>query len=217
VDADGEVRGDLQVRTGSWPEQPDVTYAQGQGMLALAAAARAGDPGATEALERAARHVERDYWPAPGGRLVTLDEHWMCLASLVTSQALGRPAGEAVCRTYLMKAASSDVPDDSLLAPAAGPAGGLAEAIVAQAAADRRAGRDGPWTGRALSYGRTFLAALYRAEDAPLLGRPERLIGGFRDRPWALDVQVDAVQHIGCALLGMEHLLTGADLPGALP
>ncbi|MEY3212516.1 MAG: hypothetical protein RIT28_2997, partial [Pseudomonadota bacterium] len=62
-----------------------------------------------------------------------------------------------------------------------------------------------------------LLGNAYQAADAPFLGRPERLIGGFRDRPWRLMVQVDAVQHVGCALLGVEQLLRGEALPGAMP
>ncbi|MFT5584932.1 MAG: hypothetical protein ACI9VR_002520, partial [Cognaticolwellia sp.] len=57
----------------------------------------------------------------------------------------------------------------------------------------------------------------YQTSDAPLLGKPSTLIGGFRDNTWTLDVQVDAVQHIGCALMGAEQLLLDRELPGAMP
>ena len=39
----------------------------------------------------------------------------------------------------------------------------------------------------------------------------------LRDGPDALDVQIDAVQHIGGALLGAEALLSGRARPGSLP
>ena len=50
-----------------------------------------------------------------------------------------------------------------------------------------------------------------------ILGNPRALLGGFRDTPVRLDVRIDAVQHIGCALLGIEALLSGEELPGSLP
>jgi hypothetical protein len=70
---------------------------------------------------------------------------------------------------------------------------------------------------RALPWGRHLLRQQYRPADAPLLGRPERLLGGFRDGPTDLDVQIDSVQHIGSALLGVEALLSGRARPGSLP
>jgi hypothetical protein len=93
----------------------------------------------------------------------------------------------------------------------------LAEAVIARAELDRRAGREGPYRQRALDYASSLLANQYQVSDAPLLGKPAALIGGFRDTPWTLDVQVDAVQHIGCALMGAEQLLLDQDLPGAMP
>ncbi|MBW2256650.1 MAG: hypothetical protein JRI25_18925, partial [Deltaproteobacteria bacterium] len=50
-----------------------------------------------------------------------------------------------------------------------------------------------------------------------LLGYPERLVGGFRGRPWSLDVRIDSVQHIGGALLGVEQLMLGKPVPGGMP
>ena len=70
---------------------------------------------------------------------------------------------------------------------------------------------------RSLEYGRLLLAQQYRSTDSPMLGNSLRLIGAYRDRPWALKVQVDAVQHVGCALMGVEQLLVGKELPGAMP
>jgi hypothetical protein len=40
-------------------------------------------------------------------------------------------------------------------------------------------------------------------------------MGGYRNRPWDLDVQIDTVQHIGSALLGIEALLSERDEPGS--
>ena len=94
--------------------------------------------------------------------------------------------------------------------PFAGAAGGLAEAVVAAAVLDDKYADD------ALAYGQWFLHAAYKAADASLLPRPNALIGGFRDTPYKLDVQMDGVQHIGCALLGVEALMTEAK-PGLLP
>ncbi|MCB9759507.1 MAG: hypothetical protein H6739_06675 [Alphaproteobacteria bacterium] len=217
VDAQGLVRGDMDARTGTWPVQDEVTYAQGQGLLGLVAAERAGVPGVTDALQRAMDYVDDGYWPLPAANFHTLDEHWMCLAAAAAQETTGQAAGEDVCRAYLASVAmSAPTPGGPIQAPA-GPAAGLAEAVIAQAELDRRAGRDGPYRQRALDYGELLLANLYQATDAPLVADPPALIGGFRDRPWSLDVRVDAVQHIACALLGVEVLLRDEDLPGGMP
>ena len=76
---------------------------------------------------------------------------------------------------------------------------------------------NGPYRDLALRYGWLFLRNSYKAADSPFLGRPDSLLGGFRDSLAELDVQVDSVQHIGCALLGIESLLTGDAAPGSLP
>jgi hypothetical protein len=68
----------------------------------------------------------------------------------------------------------------------------------------------------ALAYGAWFLRSAYRQSDSALLPKPLALIGGFRDTPHKLDVQMDGVQHIGCALLGIEGLLSEMK-PGSLP
>lgn len=224
VDAQGLVRGDMVQKTGLWMENKRVSYAQGQGMLALAAATRAGMPGMREALERSAEFVEGGYWPiSGGGRLFTLDEHWACLASLATTEALGHEVGLELCESYLDMNRVMRAPLQGALLPVVGAEAGLAEAVVARAELDRRGFGETPsdqgsyWTRWALEFGPAFLANLYQPADAPLLGQPERLIGGFRDRPWVLDVRVDAVQHIGCALLGIEQLLRAAPLPGGMP
>ena len=217
VDARGSVRGDMRVETGEWPDQPQVTYAQGQGLLALAAAERAGLTGVSDALDRAIAFVENDYWPLPAANFAMLDEHWMCLAAVTVHEVRGIAAGERVCTAYLADVAWLAPEPYAAHQPAAGPAGGLAEAVIARAELDRRSGREGPYRQRALDYAASLLANQYQISDAPLLGKPAALIGGFRDNPWTLDVQVDAVQHIGCALMGAEQLLLDRDLPGAMP
>ncbi|MCB9743430.1 MAG: hypothetical protein H6741_25000 [Alphaproteobacteria bacterium] len=217
VDARGSVRGDMDQETGEWPEQDEVTYAQGQGLLALASSQRAGLPGVSEALTRAAAYVDGDYWPLPAANFKTLDEHWMCLAAAAVGDATGTPSGADVCRAYLAEVAINQPVAGQPYRPPAGPAAGLAEAVVALAEIERRQGVKGDIHARALEYGRLLMDNLYQPSDAPLVGRPDRLIGGFRDRPWSLDVRVDAVQHIGCALMGVEQLLRDERIPGAMP
>jgi hypothetical protein len=219
VDAQGSVRGDLDIASGSWPAQDRVTYAQGQGLLALAAAVRAGHTDLRPALDRAATFVESGaYAPGPGARLLTLDEHWMCLAALAAEEVRGEPSGAWVCDAYLRQQARALPLPGAPLATPAGAAAGVAEAWVARAALAQRRGEPlQPWLEASERMGAYLLAQQYRPEDGRRLARPARLIGGFRDRPWSLDVRVDAVQHAGCAMLGVESLLMGRRLPGGLP
>lgn len=217
VDDRGAIRGDMNTKTNAWPDQDEVTYAQGQGLLALAAAERAGVPGATAAFDRARLYVDGDYWPTPAAYFKTLDEHWMCLAAAAVQSVRGEANGQDVCRAYLGEVALNAPHSGSPIQPYAGGAAGLAEAVIAQAELDRRAGVKGRYLDRAKAYGDLLLENAYQSSDAPLLGNWQRLVGGFRDRPWVLDVRVDAVQHIGCALLGLEQLLRGEVLPGAMP
>ena len=156
--------------------------------------------------------MDGHYAPGGAGRLVVLDEHWTCLSALAVQDVLGHAAGMEVCEAYLATKASSTPDADSRIRPHAGAAGGLAEAVVAGAVLNP----DGPHTERALAYGEWFLRNTYQAADAPLLPNPRNLIGGFRDTPYRLDVRMDAVQHIGCALLGVEALLSSTQ-PGSLP
>lgn len=217
VTEQGVVQGDIGVQDGVFAPQPQVTYAQGQGLLALAAAERAGLEGVSEPLDRAIAYVDGDYWPMPAARMGTLDEHWMCLAMIATHQQRGVAAGEAVCDAYLQHVAWQAPVPGSPTQPASGPAAGLAEAVIARAELDRRRGVPGPMEQRGLEYAASMLASQYRPTDGPFLGHPERLLGGYRNTPWDGDVQIDAVQHIGCALLGAEQLLAGAPLPGGMP
>jgi hypothetical protein len=211
VDARGQVRGEASRATGDFAPQPQNPYGHGQSQLALAALARAGHPGAAPALARAAAFFDGPYAPLGADRLVPLDEHWSCIAAAATAEAIGTPGGWSLCRAYLAAEVHPAVAGG--FRPAAGPAGGVAEAVVAAALLDPT----GPYAAAAQDYGRLFLDAAYRAADAPFLGRPARLIGGFRDSPGALDVRIDTVQHIGCALLGLEELLSGVRHPGSRP
>jgi hypothetical protein len=212
IDAEGAVRGELDVETETFPEQPLNTYGQGQVTLAAAALARAGDARAREAVARAFAFIDKDYAPGAAGRLLTLDEHWLCLAALAGGELTTQGAG--LCRAYIENAGMGRLPDPgSTLLPASGPAGGFAEAVVASAYLNPSSTHEE----LAIRYGWLFLRNAYRAADAPFLGNPTTLLGGFRDSLSELDVQVDSVQHIGCALLGIESLLTGEVAPGSLP
>ncbi len=217
VSEQGVVVGNFDIASETWPQQKRISYAQGQGVLAVAAAARAGVPDADRALERIARGWETTYWPMPAGRLFTLGEHWSCSAALVAEEVLDKPVGWGVCEGYLYRDTFSVPEHGGPVRSVAGAAAGGAEAIVARAERDRRLGQRGRWYDDALAYGRLFLASAYRPADSALLGRPARLLGGFRDNPVRLDVQIDAVQHIGCALLGIERLLRDEDTPGGSP
>ncbi len=215
VDEAGRIRGDLDVASGTWPDQPLVTYAQGQVLLGLAVAERAGLAGVRDALERSAAFIEHEYWPLGAGLYLPLDEHWMCLASLAADDVLPYAAGERTCRAWFQD--HPPTPASSDLAPPAGPAAATGEAWLAAAELDRRDGVHGAARDGALAYAEILLDQAYQDLDGPLVARPERLVGGFRDRPHQLDVRVDAVQHIACALLGAESLLRGEVLPGAFP
>ncbi len=212
VDEEGQVRGDMDLDQGGFPAQPRNAYGQGQAMLALAALVRAGHAEFEAPLRRAQRYVDGAYARGGAGRLIVLDEHWACLAALAGREATGETAGWEICRAYVHDAWSSTPTPGAAVHLSTGAAGGLAEAVVAAAWLDP----DGPWTARALDFARLFLESAYKPGDAPLLGRPEALLGGFRDTAGDWDVRMDAVQHIGCALLGVEALLD-ARAPGSLP
>ncbi|MDP2309748.1 MAG: hypothetical protein Q8P18_27255 [Pseudomonadota bacterium] len=213
VDATGKVRGDMRVRDATFPQQHANAYGQGQAMLALAAAERVGLTEGTAALDRAIRYLESGDYMGSANPAATGDEHWTCLAARAIRDVRGVSAGAGICAAYVASERWGTPTDGGGIVPATGPGAGGAEAVIAHA-----------WDNRApalveaaLSWGRVFLAAQYRAADAPLLGRPEALLGGFRDTVGALDVQIDSVQHIGCALLGAEALTSGRARPGSLP
>ncbi|MCK6505711.1 hypothetical protein L6R53_20350 [Myxococcota bacterium] len=213
VDPRGGVRGEVVEATGAFPDQPLNPYGQGQVTLALATLVRAGAEDLRPATERAGAFLDGGYAPLAAGHLVFLDEHWACLAASALHDVTGTAHGLDLCRGYLATSAGRTPVSGDPLATSTGAAGGLAEAVVAGAFLDPR----GPHHARALAFGQHFLDSQYRAADAPLLPRPQALIGGFRDRPWELDVRMDAVQHVGCALLGVEELLRGERLPGSRP
>jgi len=213
VDDRGAVRGEILEADGRFPEQALNPYGQGQVSLALAALARDGHAELRPAALRAGAFLDGGYAPGGAERLVVLDEHWTCLAALTLQDLDGRPHGAGVCRAYLADSARDTPVSGSALALAAGPAGGMAEAVVAGAMLDP----SGPHREAALAFGQHFLDSQYRVQDSPLLPDPTALIGGFRDAPWDLDVRMDAVQHIGCALLGVESLLRGQVEAGGRP
>jgi len=216
VDEQGVVRGNFDIKGKRWPQQHEITYAQGQGLLALAAAERAGVEGATEALDRAIAYVEGDYMPTLGSRAGTLDEHWMCLAAEAVGRVRDVFAGESICRAYVDKL--SPPTGGAMREPYAGAASGLAEAVIALAEIERLRGETTQVYDDSLQYGRWLLEQHYRPADAAFLDSGENLIGGWRDRPYGpYDVQIDEVQHIACALLGVEQLLAGESIPGAMP
>ncbi len=213
IDARGQVRGEMDRASGTFPAQSQNPYGQGQTLLALAVLVRAGHEDLRPAAQRAAAFSDGDYAPLGAGRLVILDEHWACIAALATGESLGSPAGMGLCRAYLADAAMRTPASDSTLRPLSGPAGGLAEAVVAAAWLEPTQ----PWREQALAYGRLFLRSAFTAMDGPLLKNPAAMLGGFRDNAIQLDVRMDAVQHIGCALLGIEALMRQEARPGSLP
>jgi hypothetical protein len=211
VDDAGQVRGELDRKTGVFAAQAQNPYGQGQTLLALASLVRGGQDDIRPALERASAFSDGPYAPLGAVKMVGLDEHWSCLAALATRDALNTAGGSSLCEAYL---AGQPAPAlETGFWPSAGPAGGGGEAIVAGAYLFP----GGEWDKLAVEYGRLFLASLYRPSDAGFLPKPGRLIGGFRDRPWDLDVRIDSVQHIGCALLGIEAILADRVFPGSLP
>ncbi len=212
IDEHGQVHGEMRMATEVFPHQKKNPYGQGQVVLALAALVRSGHEDLRPALARGAAYLDGDYAPGAVGRMLTLDEHWTCLAALAAKEALGTAHGQAVCEGYLHAQAPQAPSQTQRIRPHSGAAGGLAEAVIAGALLNP----SGPFREQALAHGRAFLANAYKAADAPFLGKPENLIGGFRDTPGRLNVQMDVVQHVGCALLGIEALLD-APKPGSLP
>jgi len=211
IDERGQVLGEMERATGGFPPQKQNPYGQGQTLLALATLVRAGHTDLEPAMRRAAGFVDGDYAPLGAVRLVGLDEHWSCLAALAVRDVTGVASGESLCRAYLADGARPSV--EGGVWPGSAAAGGRAEAVVAAAVLDP----SGPYTADAMAFARLFLASAYRPGDAPFVGRLPKLVGGFRDKPWDLDVRIDGVQHIGCALLGVESLLSGDVHPGSLP
>lgn len=210
VDEHGQVRGEMKRSEGVHYAQKKNPYGQGQTTLAVAALVRAGHTEFSDTLDRLIDYMEGDYAPGGAGRLFILDEHWTCLAALAIRDVTEEPTGADICRAYLAKEAYKTPTTDHRLGPNAGAAGGLAEAVVAGAYIDEVYRED------ALAYGQWFLQNVYQESDSVLLPKPRALLGGFRDNPYRLDVRMDAVQHIGSALLGVEALLDEVR-PGSLP
>jgi len=213
VDEQGQVRGELDRADGVFPPQNQNPYGQGQTLLALAVLVGEGHEDIRPAALRAAAFSDSGYAPLGAGRLVILDEHWACIAAQAAEESLGIPAGMGLCQAYLADAASGTPDDSSVLRPLTGPAGGLAEAVVSAAWLHP----ESDWTDQAIAYGRLFVRSAYTTADGPLLKDPAAMLGGFRDNLLQLDVRMDGVQHIGCALLGIEALLRREARPGSLP
>lgn len=213
VDASGKVRGDMRLADASFPDQPANGYGQGQAMLALAAAERAGVRTGSTALDRAIAYVESGDYAGSRHPVIVGDEHWICLSARAIRDVRGIAAGEGVCDAYVATERWSAPPSGAGIVGATGPAAGGAEALIARAWDTRQPAL----VAGALAWSRVFLESQYRPADAPLLGRPDALLGAFRDAVGVLDVQIDAVQHIGCALLGAEALVAGRARPGSLP
>ncbi|MFZ5480260.1 MAG: hypothetical protein ACOZNI_26080 [Myxococcota bacterium] len=208
VDGDGKVRGEMSQATGAFPEQPANPYGQGQAMLALAAAEREGSP--QPALDRAIAFLDGEYM-GTAHPVATGDEHWTCLAAYAVREARGGDAGAGICAAYVASTAYEAPPAGAGLPPSVGGAAGGAEAVAARA---RRTG-EARLVEATLDFARWFLAAQYREADVPRIGR--NLVGGFRSGARDLDVQIDTVQHVGCALLGAEALVSGRDRRGSWP
>ncbi|MFT5679767.1 MAG: hypothetical protein ACI8RZ_000672 [Myxococcota bacterium] len=213
IDERGQVRGEMDRASGVFPAQKQNPYGQGQTLLALAVLVREGHEAVRPAAQRAASFSDSGYAPLGAGQLVILDEHWACIAAQAAQESLGFPAGMGLCQAYLADAAPRTPTHNSALRPLTGPAGGLAEAVVAAAWLEP----DREWTAQALAYGRLFVRSAYTTADSPLLVNPAAMLGGFRDNLLQLDVRMDSVQHIGCALLGIEAILRREAAPGSLP
>jgi hypothetical protein len=212
VDPAGKVRGEMRVKDGSFFDQDANAYGQGQAMLALAAAERVGINDGKDALDRAIRYLDDGYLDT-AHPIAVEDEHWTCLAARAIRDVRGVDAGGGICAAYVADERwGAPLPGGGLV-PATGPGAGAAEALAARAWDTR----DPALIDAVRGWAGAFLAAQYRAADAPLLVHPAALIGGFRNGVADLDVQIDTVQHIGCALLGAEALLAGRARPGSLP
>jgi hypothetical protein len=134
--------------------------------------------------------------------MMILDEHWMCLATASIYRNRGTSTGGEICRAWLFN--QEPLNPTNPLAPPAGFIGARSEAWSAYysfSETDNEISRE-----QIEAHSDLFLSSLYRVSDTPFLGNPETLIGGFRDTPWKLDVQMDAVQHIGFALIGASEL-----------
>ena len=217
-----------------------IARGRGPGAASAELADRALRDGALAALQRSSLYVgsARYYGAHP---LWVGDEHWMCLAAhAIHSVNAGRSAGakrvdpagpDVVCRTYATMLALASPPRGAGLPPSAGSVAGGAEAVIARAW-DTGTGLTGggstgspparsliasPLGAASLEYGQMFLNSQYHADDATLTPALPTLLGGYRNGPYDLDVQIDTVQHIGGALLGILALVEGEDGPGRLP
>ena len=211
VDADGRVRGDVQLSDGVFLTQPLNSTAQGQVMLALAKALAAGHESARAPLERAAAFVAPGggYLPWPGAALAAKDEPWMCLVAEATEGVLEAAAGEALCGATL-SATSMMVPrPGAWQQPPTRSASLTGLAWVARARLDQKRGVDLGYRRGAMHFARSFLQNQYRWPDRLHLANEKRLMGGFRDGPFGLDAELETATQAGLTLLAVEQLLGG--------
>ena len=220
VDEEGRVRNEALAEDGSYLPSTQSAYGQGQGMLALAIGLRElGDKAPASlrpALDRAMGFLASGAYAGSAAPRVVGDEHWMCitvhaLEGIYGPEHPGVRTAHNICAAYVARYGA--LPNLDGWRPHTGGSAGITEAFVAHAwdKDDARMRELG------LAYGRVFLDSQYQPADAPFLGKPEALIGGYRSGPDALDVQIDTVQHTGCALLSLLAVIEGEDGPGRLP
>jgi hypothetical protein len=221
VDEGGHVCGEMLVSDTSFDCAGTSAYGQGQTMLGLAIALRGmGDAvpdGTGAALDRTLKYLGDGTYVGSAEPHVVGDEHWMCLVAhalndVRSPQHPGVRAAHTICEAYLRDSATFEPSRDGVR-PHGASGGGVNEAISAHA---WDTGSD-KWRSMALAWADGFLALQYQPSDAPLLGGPEALVGGFRSTMNELDVQIDTVQHVGCSLLTSLALLRGEAGPGLLP
>ncbi len=141
IDERGAVRTTYRIDRDEWLPR-EHPYAQGQTVLALAAASAAGITDFDPALDRAARYLDRGYRVSPGSDVIAPDDHWLCLASLAVQQTRGHAHGQRGCDAYLAFQKHTERTPNSHLPSQAGGVAGYVEAIVAAAERDRLLGRD---------------------------------------------------------------------------
>ncbi|HND29955.1 MAG TPA: hypothetical protein PLA94_08140, partial [Myxococcota bacterium] len=156
VDAQGKVLGEMDQASEKFPDQPANPYGQGQAMLGLILAERAGELSGKEALDRAIAYVRKDYSGATHPLLVA-DEHWMCLVAVALHEQRQSDAADGVCAAYVAKERFGTPAPGGGLQPATGPAAGLAEAVIAWAWITK----DPEWKQRSENYGWLFLRSQY--------------------------------------------------------
>lgn len=220
VDELGQVRNEANDEDGDYNPSDYSAYAQGQGMLALAVTVRAlGEDAPADvraALDRSMALLVSGRYLGSTHPMVVGDEHWTCITAHALADVYGLAddgvlAAQAICKSYLTQYRVVPSPDGWRIHVGGG--GGIAEAIIADAY-DTHDARS-----RALGegYAAVILRSQFLPQDAPLLGGPEALTGGFRQAVGNLNVQIDVVQHASSALLSWLAVMEDKDSPGFLP